>query len=251
MGSSALLKFVTLSIPCLGLLLACGPVARAEELVTEEPAQELHGLPLLFREDFQSGKATRWEMSDPKAWKIVPHRRNQVLYQFQQSMIKPTFRSPYNRALIKDLVLSDCVLDVRLQSTGANVDHRDMCLFFGFQDPEHFYYVHFGKKADKYANQIFIVDGADRKKISLESTSGTPWNDNWHHARVVRKATDGMILVYFDEMDKPVMKALDKTFETGLVGVGSFDDSGYFDNIYVYGTKAFPAKKRLTIPGNR
>lgn len=252
MRSFALRGFLVLSGFCLGMGLAMTSAVQAEELVAEEPAQEQHGLPLLFREDFQSGNLSRWEMSDPKAWKVVPHRKNFVLYQFTQSMNKPTFRSPYNRALIKDLVVSDCVLDVRLQSTGANVDHRDMCLFFGYQDPEHFYYVHLGKKADKYANQIFIVDGADRKKISLESTSGTPWNDNWHHARVVRKASDGMILVYFDSMDQPVMKALDKSFDRGQVGLGSFDDTGYFDNILVYGVKALPSpKKRLTIPGNR
>ena len=61
------------------------------------------------------------------------------------------------------------------------------CIVFGYQDPAHFYYVHLGKKADDHANQIFIVNGADRKKISLTSTSGTNWDDKWHTVRVVRK----------------------------------------------------------------
>ena len=82
-----------------------------------------------------------------------------------------------------------------------------MCLFFGYQDPAHFYYVHLGKKTDDHANQIFIVNGADRKKISTKTTDGTNWNDDWHSVKIVRKVADGSIEVYFDDMKTPVMTA--------------------------------------------
>ena len=32
-------------------------------------------------------------------------------------------------------------------------------------------------------------------------------------------------------MTKPIMKAEDKTFQTGYVGFGSFDDTGRFRNV--------------------
>jgi hypothetical protein len=147
-------------------------------------------------------------------------------------------RSPFNRALVRDLVVGDFVLDVKLQSTFKDYDHRDMCLFFGFQDPAHLYYVHFGKKADDHANQIFIVNNEPRKKISTTSTAGTPWTDGWHHARVVRKVEGGTIEIYFDDMEKPAMTATDKTFAWGQVGIGTFDDTGNFDDVLVYGKKA-------------
>jgi len=207
------------------------------------PAGELLGLPLILNEDFESGEAARWEAASPQAWKVDVQKENHFYSQFKHQEIKTPFRSPFNRALIKDLYVSDCVLDVKLQSTIKDYAHRDMCLFFGYQDPAHLYYVHFGKQADDHANQIFIVNNAARLKISTESTKGTNWDDAWHHARVVRKIETGTIDVYFDDMEKPVMRAVDKTFTWGQVGIGSFDDTGNFDDVLVYGTKVDkPAK---------
>lgn len=201
------------------------------------PAREMAGLPLVFFDNFESGEANRWEQSDPKAWKVIQQEKNHVYNQFQQSQVQTPVRSPFNRALVKDLVLADFVLDVPLQSTKEDYDHRDMCLFFGYQDPAHLYYVHLGKKADDHANQIFIVNGEPRKKISTTTTPGTAWTDGWHHARVVRKVEAGTIAVYFDDMEKPAMTATDKTFTWGQVGVGTFDDIGNFDDVAVYGRK--------------
>jgi hypothetical protein len=113
-----------------------------------------------------------------------------------------------------------------------------MCLFFGYQDPAHFYYAHLVKKADDHANQIFLVNGAPRQKISAKTSEGTPWSDGWHQVKVVRRAADGLIEVYFDDMKTPVMTATDKTFTRGRVGVGSFDDTGNWADVKVYGTRA-------------
>src|SRR5262249_38921976 len=201
------------------------------------PAQELKGLPLLFFDNFESSKAERWEQSDPEAWKIVAQDGNHVYSQFRESRDTTTVRSPFNRALVKGLIVGDVVIDVRLQSTTKDYDHRDMCLFFGFQDPAHLYYVHLGKKADDHANQIFIVNGEPRKKISTTSTPGTHGPDGWPHARVGRRVDPGAIEVYLGEMDKPVMTATDKTFAWGQVGIGTFDDTGNFDDVAVYGKK--------------
>ncbi len=204
------------------------------------PSRELKGLPLVFFDNFEAAEADRWEQSDPEAWKITVQQGNRVYSQFRQSQVETPVRSPFNRALVKNLIVGDVVLDVRLQSTIKDYDHRDMCLFFGFQDPAHLYYVHFGKKADDHANQIFIVNGEPRKKISTTSTAGTPWTDEWHHARVVRTVETGKIEIFFDDMDKPVMTATDKTFTWGQVGIGTFDDTGNFDDVLVYGKKVEP-----------
>ena len=227
-------------LACL-LTILCGlaPASGKEPM----PAKEFHGLMLLANEDFESGDAAHWEAASPQAWKVDVQDKNHIYSQFKHQEIKTPFRSPFNRSLIKELFVSDCVLDVKLQSTIKDYGHRDMCLFFGYQDPAHLYYVHFGKQADDHANQIFIVNDAPRLKISTESTKGTNWDDAWHHARVIRKVETGSIEVYFDNMEKPVMRAVDKTFTWGQVGVGSFDDTGNFDDVLVYGTKVEkPAK---------
>jgi hypothetical protein len=191
---------------------------------------------LLFQDDFEKG-ADHWKPTDPKAWKIVDTDQGKVYSQFQQSKYEPPQRSPLNISLLKGVTVGDFVLSVRLQSTCRDYDHRDMCLFFGYQDPAHFYYVHLGKKADSHANQIFIVNKADRTMITKQQSPGTPWDGKWHQVKIVRRVEEGTIAVYFDDMKTPVMTALDKTFTWGEVGLGSFDDTGNWDDFRLYGTK--------------
>jgi hypothetical protein len=203
-----------------------------------DPPPTLLGLPLLLHEDFSSGSLARLQPSNPMAWKIEDLDGNKVASQHQHVVTETPVRSPFNRAVFADLVVGDFVLDVKLQSTARDYPHRSLCLFFGYQDPAHMYYVHFGQKTDDHANQVFIVNDEPRKKISTKTTEGTPWDNAWHRARIVRKVDSGQIDVYFDDLEKPVMTAVDKTFTWGQVGIGSFDDTGRFDDVLVYGMKA-------------
>ncbi|MGE0607764.1 MAG: hypothetical protein AB7O62_11790 [Pirellulales bacterium] len=208
------------------LALAAGLAA-----VAGEPAD----LPLLLAEDFESD-ADRWEPTDPAAWRRVAGRGGNVLAQVAASKYNPPHRSPFNFTLLKDMDVGDFVLDVKVRSTIKDYDHRDVCLIFGHQDPAHFYYVHLGKKADDHANQIFIVDDAPRIKISQTTTDGTPWDDEWHHVRVIRNVEDGKIEIYFDDLEKPAMTATDKAFTHGRIGLGTFDDTAEFDDLELRGT---------------
>lgn len=199
-------------------------------------AGEKGKLPLLLEEDFEKG-ADRWQPTDPAAWRIVKTDKGQQYNQFQLSKYKTVHRSPFNISLVKDLKVTDFVLEARVLSTGKDGAHRDMCLFFGYQDPAHFYYVHMAKQTDDRANQIFIVNGADRVKISTKTTKGTPWDDQWHNVKIVRRVQEGAIEIYWDDMKTPIMTATDKTFTWGQVGVGSFDDSGHWDDVKVFGNR--------------
>jgi hypothetical protein len=194
-------------------------------------------LPVVFTEKFDKG-ADHWQPTDAKAWKVDISDKGGYYYnQFKNSDYKPPHRSPLNIALIKDLQVTDFVFEADVLSTGKDGPHRDMCLFFGYQDPAHFYYCHIAKKADDHANQIFIVNAADRTKISTKSTEGTPWDDKWHHVKVVRTVGDGKIEIYFDDMKMPIMTASDKTFAWGQVGIGSFDDSGNWKDVTLRANK--------------
>jgi hypothetical protein len=202
-------------------------------------------LPLLMAEDFENGM-NHWQTTDPDRskpfWTIEPlfmqGQRNHVLRVHGKSNYQPPHRSPHSIALWKDLVVGDLELTVDVQNTNVNAGpHRDLCLFWGYQDPAHFYYVHFGAKPDPHACQIFIVNDAPRTKITVNQATGTPWSVGWHRLKVVRKVEDGTIGVFFDSMDKPLMTAQDKTFTWGQVGLGTFDDHGNFDNIVLRGVK--------------
>ena len=202
---------------------------------------EKDALPLVYESDFEKG-ADDWQPTDESAWKVKKTDEGNVYSQFKKrSKYKPPHRSPYNISLLKDVVVGDFELTARVLSTHPHYGHRDVGLFFGYQDPAHFYYVHLGKKADDHANQIFIVNAKPRTKISLKTTKGTNWDDKWHDVKIVRSAGDGKdsgtIEVFFDDMKTPVMIAKDKTFTWGRIGLGSFDDTGDWDDVRLRGVK--------------
>jgi hypothetical protein len=197
---------------------------------------------LKYETNFSQG-ADDWQPFDAAQWKVEKTAEGNVFSQFKkESAYKPPFRSPTNIALLKDKVLGDLEFTGKVKSTIPDYNHRDACVVFGYQDPAHFYYVHLGKKADDHANQIFIIDGEARKKISLTSTAGTNWDDNWHTVRVVRKVS-GPIEIYFDDLTKPVMTANDTHFTWGQIGVGTFDDTCQWSRVSAVGTKGEKKKE--------
>jgi hypothetical protein len=202
-------------------------------------------LPLLLHDEFERAEPTGLRFTDPAAWRISPvdSGKNRVLEQFQASKYEPAVRSPLNIALYRELDVADFILDVKLRSTTRDYGHRDLCLFFGHQDHSHFYYVHLGKQADEHANSIFVVNGKPRVSIAESRTAGTPWTDGWHHVRIVRSIKDGLIQVFFDDMTHPAMTAHDRTFNHGKLGIGSFDDTGMFDDVEVRGEVYRPSRE--------
>ncbi|MBX3440185.1 MAG: hypothetical protein KF861_22035, partial [Planctomycetaceae bacterium] len=196
-----------------------------------------------FHETFEKG-VDRWEPTDAKAWTIKTLDDGTRAYHLLgNSQYTPPHRSPFNVSLIKELQFEDFVLTARVQTLQTSRGHRDMCLFFGYQDPAHFYYVHLGEKTDPHSNQIFIVNDAPRLAISEKTSEGTPWKDQvWHQVKLVRKASSGLIEVYFDDMEHPAMVAHDTRFKSGRIGLGSFDDFGLWDDVLIEGTA--PAESR-------
>jgi hypothetical protein len=181
-------------------------------------------LPTVLSTDFDRD-LDLWELSDD-GWRLDKVDDRHVLSQFRkQSAFVPEVRSPFHRAILKSHEVTDFQLDVKVRSTHPPYGHRDVCLFFGYQSPTQFYYVHLGELMDPHCNQIFIVNNQPRTRISRTTSQGTPWDDDWHHVRIVHKTSTGQIAVYFDDLSSPVMTAIDQTFSSGLVGLGSFDDT--------------------------
>ena len=61
--------------------------------------------PVLLTEDFEKG-ADRWKPTDAAAWKIEEVAGGHAFSQFvKQSKYEPPHRSPYNIALLKDVIV--------------------------------------------------------------------------------------------------------------------------------------------------
>jgi hypothetical protein len=198
-------------------------------------------MPQSFQEGFEDCNLTGWQATDSNAWRIEDGNGGnpgKALSLFKQSIYTPPYRSPNNIILLPDVNVGSFIMELEMLSTKAYYDGRDLCVFFGYQDDSHFYYAHIADVAkDNFHNTILVVDGADRTPIAQTRNGGNSWAGGWHNVRIVRDADTGSIKVFFDDMNNPVMTAVDNRFSWGRVGVGSFDDTGQYDNIRLWGKK--------------
>jgi hypothetical protein len=228
-----------LFVPC---LLALASAGHADE----RPPGVPQNYKLVYEQNFESPESIHdFLMTDPKAWKLtrtndqvsleLARQSNYQMPVVPTSTGKVTVRSPVNIALLDNKIFGDFIVDVEMLQTGREYGHRDMCVFFGFTHPTKFYYVHIATAADPNAHNVFIVNEKPRTNIARETTKGVHWGLNvWHKVRVERNASSGEIKVYWNDFSKPIMVAEDKTFPTGYIGFGSFDDTGMIDNIRVW-----------------
>ena len=200
----------------------------------DEGPETCQGLPLVFADNFEQGSG-RWQTTDDKAWELHERAGGKAFgLNRRTSNYQPKFRSPHNIALIKDVAVADFVLRLKVKSTLDTGGHRDCCIFFGYQNPTQFYFVHLGAVPDPNSGQIMIVKDAPRVALT-KNENRTPWDDKWHEVQVVRKVEDGTIEIYFDDLATPLMKVTDKTFGKGKIGIGSFDDMDDFDDVKLFG----------------
>jgi len=192
-------------------------------------------MPLLFEADFEDHNPGDWQATDPDAWRIEQGRSGKVLSQFRQSDYDPVVRAPRNINLIQNVRVRNFRVELKMLSTAKSSERRDLCVFFAYRDPRHFYYVRLSGDSDSRANSIFTVDGRSAVSIAKTRTDLTKWDDDWHTVRVVRNVDRATIEVYFDDKEEPVMTAISNLMGWGQVGVGSFDGTGQFDEIRLWG----------------
>ena len=150
-------------------------------------------------------------------------------------------RRPGALAILQTPALGDATLDVELRSDAPeDVIRRDLLLVAGWQSATRLYYVHLSGVRDNVHNGIFIVDGADRRRIDDQSQRPALKDKAWHRARLVRSVATGRLEVFVDGETTPIMTATDRTIPSGRMGVGSFDDAGAFRGIRVHGLPAVP-----------
>jgi len=216
---------------------AAGPVAAAAALAWLAcacPGGKAGDPALLMSCDFERGTAAGWQPNDAGHWRVAEvggSKAYELTAPGEQGVIRaPTSWSVWTGREVASFEFSG---RVRCHTDPATAV-RDMCVFFHYQDPEHFYYVHFAGTSDGVHNIIGLVNGADRAKINAEPAGGSVFrltDREWHRFKVVCDAATGEIRAYLDDMTAPILTARDRTLGRGLVGVGSFDDTGAFDDL--------------------
>ncbi len=216
---------------------AAAPVAALLALAGTTGLDAQSGVPqgyeLVYSQDFADASALDdFTFSDERAWKHGSEGTRGYLDLEGGSRYKPRHRSPRNIALIDDLLLGDFVLEAAAWQTGREYGHRDLCIFFGFEGPNRYYYAHLAAEPDDRAHNIFLVDNADRAPMGAIPDTGVDWGRGWKRVRVERQ--DGALRVYFDGEKTPTLSTDRDPLGWGRVGFGSFDDSGRFGLVRIW-----------------
>ena len=193
------------------------------------------GMKLAFSDDFEDGDADGWRPKAGNVWRVAKDGGSRV-YHLAEKGRQGRIRAPGAFSVIAGERVGRFTFVAQARClTPARTRGRDMAVIFGYQDPEHFYYVHFSNTSDRVHNSIMIVNGKPRAPIKKERKPIARLNtDGYHLLKVDHDPQTGDIRAYIDDMDTPILTAADKTFTSGLVGVGSFDDTGYFDDVRLY-----------------
>jgi hypothetical protein len=129
--------------------------------------------------------------------------------------------------IIKNRTYSDFVISVEVK-TAENiglVTGADYCFIFGWQDSNNYYYVR--AAADQWNSRLYVVENGNRRDLGMANSKLIP-DENWHVCSVGREGSK--ITVKIDGVIKlgPIS---DSTFLQGSIGIGSYNDAAYFDNI--------------------
>lgn len=224
--------------------LACLALVLCACQTTDDGWDVPDGYARVYGQDFATkGARDEFHFSDEAAWGWHMDRSEDSDVQHftwleaeRPSKYEPPHRSPLTIALIRNIEVGDFIfeLDVKNTAPESRGAHRDLCFFFGFQDPANFYYIHLAPGPDEHAHNIFKVDDAARRRVAEVAATGIDWGTGWHHVRIERVLVSGAIRVFFDDMQTPVIEATDTTHGVGRLGVGTFDDSGCYTNFSIF-----------------
>ena len=196
-------------------------------------------MPFLKRSSFESGGAVGWRPNVPANWRVVDVEGGRA-YELTAAGPQGRVRAPTSWSLFDGYDLTSFELTGRFKSTADPANMLgDVCVFFHFEDPERFFYVHFAGASDEVHNIVGLVNGADRVKVNREAAGGSTArlkDRGWHTFKVTCDAA-GEVKAYIDDLSSPVLTARDTVLGHGLVGVGSFDDTGLFDDIELRGNR--------------
>lgn len=204
---------------CALLLLACG-------LLPGETIQRSI--------DFESGGLAGWRLPNPADWEIASEGPNRFLRLRKAGEIGLP-RRPLQYAILKDACVGDFTLRVKVRRAG-----KSMMVAFGYQDTLHFYYAHVSSDsgAVKVHNGLFKVDGGERFRIAGEGSAPVLPDQNWHQLRIVRRVSTGLIDVFVDRDAQPRFHHTDTSFRFGRIGLGSFNETGDFDDFQLAGERS-------------
>jgi len=117
-------------------------------------------------------------------------------------------------------------VDVRSNENLGSNAFADYAIIFGWIDEQNHY--HLLANSDDVSSELYVLQNGSRTALGRTPTPAIQDNE-WHTVEISR--TGDLIELRIDGILQ--ITANDSTYPTGSVGIGSRNDSAYFDNISV------------------
>ncbi len=172
-----------------------------------------------------------WHLPLRDKWEIALEDGNKFLRMTAPGPIGNP-RRPQQFALWQAGCVTDFELNVKVRRR-----QKSVLVAFGFQDRLHFYYAHLSVDGGDHAvhNGFFKVDGGERVRIAGTGSAPALPTADWHDVRLTRNVGSGAMDVFLDGETEPRFHFVDKSFRYGWAGIGSFDETGDFDDFRLHG----------------
>jgi len=186
-------------------------------------------------DDFEDGNANGWSPLTAGRWQVSSEAGSLRYFLNTSDFNSPDGVRLGELALLNNFSWGDFIFACAAKSVDAanHTNVADLALVFGYQDADSYYYINFN--ANPGLTRLHrIHNGANT--ILATYAPATFADGNYHTLRVERSGN--AIKAYFDS--NQLFSVSDSVFGKGLVGVGSFNDSGYFDDVQLTGDACSP-----------
>ncbi len=181
-----------------------------------------------------AARLAEWDLDGSGQWSVG----NGLLVLAKAGVPSGPIRRPAAVAILKTPPLVRVTVEAEIRSTAPlDVVNRDLEIIFDYESPSRFYYVHLAGITNDVHNGVFLVAGADRRRIDPGTAPPQLKDQSWHDVRLERDGSTGRVQVYVDRSPTPAWDLVDTTIRAGRVGFGSFDDTGEFRNVAVKGSR--------------
>jgi len=158
-------------------------------------------------------------------WSVVDDNGNNALF-LNTTTYNPLSGDRLGEHIISPDSYGDFTLTVEAKiNEGSGNANADYALVFGFENENNYYYMLFNRTQSN--TQLFKVINGIRQELATATASII---DDEYHTVEVRRITDN-ITVKFD--NNIVLQITDSSLPIGRLGVGSYNDSAYFDDIRI------------------
>ena len=186
-----------------------------------------------FSDNFDGGNASGWTPLTPSRWQVRNDAGSLRYYLNTSDYNSPDEKRLGELSIINSQTWGDFTFECDAKSEDAGIGNSgaDLSLVFGYQDFDSYYYVNYNRESG-FTEMHRIHDGGPR--VTLATYNAPTFDDgNYHKLRIEREGS--VMRAYFDGI--LILSGNDSFFGEGRIGVGSFNDAGYFDNIVITGCK--------------